>query len=112
MSDFAITCDELPNEAALDELLQHLRDYNTGFVGPAEFKRFLLTVRDRGGELVGGLEGEFAWTWLHVSYLWVTEERRRSGIGAALLDTAERRASAPLRRQLSRYIRIPGAWLL
>ncbi|MGP4046506.1 GNAT family N-acetyltransferase [Streptomyces sp. 2A115] len=45
-----------------------------------------------GDELVGGLIG-YTWaTWLHVTYLWVDERHRGSGIGSRLLSQAEHMA--------------------
>jgi len=44
------------------------------------------------GELAGGLVGHTWTSWLHVTYLWVDERHRGSGLGSQLLATAERLA--------------------
>jgi GNAT superfamily N-acetyltransferase len=47
---------------------------------------------DGTGELAGGLVGHTWTTWLHVTYLWVDERHRGTGLGSQLLATAERLA--------------------
>ena len=49
-------------------------------------------VLDETGALAGGLVGHTWATWLHVTYLWVDDRHRGSGLGSALLDEAERTA--------------------
>ncbi|MGW0626538.1 GNAT family N-acetyltransferase [Streptomyces sp. NPDC001984] len=44
---------------------------------------------DSTGELAGGLVGHTWTTWLHVTYLWVDDRHRGSGLGSRLLATAE-----------------------
>lgn len=45
---------------------------------------------DHTAELVGGLAGHTWGRWLHVNYLWVSEQHRGAGHGAQLLAEAER----------------------
>ncbi|MFF8973219.1 GNAT family N-acetyltransferase [Streptomyces sp. NPDC014995] len=47
---------------------------------------------DDAGDLAGGLVGHTWTTWLHVTYLWVDERHRGSGLGTRLLTEAERLA--------------------
>ncbi|MFJ8634153.1 GNAT family N-acetyltransferase [Streptomyces sp. NPDC093568] len=46
-------------------------------------------VLDDTGDMVGGLVGHTWTTWLHVTYLWVDERHRGSGLGSQLLAHAE-----------------------
>ncbi|MFI5686000.1 GNAT family N-acetyltransferase [Streptomyces sp. NPDC051636] len=45
---------------------------------------------DESGELAGGLVGHTWATWLHVTYLWVDNRHRGTGLGSRLLAEAER----------------------
>ncbi|WP_432025436.1 GNAT family N-acetyltransferase [Streptomyces sp. 1222.5] len=45
---------------------------------------------DDSGELAGGLVGHTWTTWLHVTYLWVDDRHRGTGLGSRLLAEAER----------------------
>ncbi|PAZ10446.1 N-acetyltransferase [Streptomyces sp. SA15] len=47
---------------------------------------------DSSDALAGGLVGHTWATWLHVTYLWVDERHRGSGLGSHLLARAERAA--------------------
>ncbi|MFJ4693930.1 GNAT family N-acetyltransferase [Streptomyces sp. NPDC088766] len=47
---------------------------------------------DDTGALAGGLVGHTWTTWLHVTYLWVDERHRGTGLGTGLLAEAERLA--------------------
>ncbi|MGW0824052.1 GNAT family N-acetyltransferase [Streptomyces sp. NPDC002845] len=44
---------------------------------------------DESDTLAGGLVGHTWATWLHVTYLWVTEPHRGAGLGSRLLSEAE-----------------------
>ncbi|MER7675075.1 N-acetyltransferase [Streptomyces sp. NPDC096934] len=45
---------------------------------------------DSAGDLAGGLVGHTWTTWLHVTYLWVADLHRGSGLGSRLLAEGER----------------------
>jgi len=49
---------------------------------------------DSEGALAGGLVGHTWTTWLHVTYLWVDERHRGTGLGTRLLARAEEVAAA------------------
>ncbi|MFJ7966101.1 GNAT family N-acetyltransferase [Streptomyces sp. NPDC096324] len=48
---------------------------------------------DEAGALAGGLAGHTWTTWLHVTYLWVDDRHRGTGLGTRLLARAERTAT-------------------
>ncbi|MET8855401.1 GNAT family N-acetyltransferase [Streptomyces sp. NPDC004579] len=48
---------------------------------------------DETGALAGGLAGHTWTTWLHVTYLWVDDRHRGTGLGTRLLTQAERTAT-------------------
>jgi GNAT superfamily N-acetyltransferase len=49
-------------------------------------------VRDAEGEVQGGMIGQMLWEWLYVEKLWLPASLRGTGMGAAVLDAAERHA--------------------
>jgi len=79
---------DLDGERAL-AIRELLRDYNARFIGRPSWLPLVLTALDCDDELVGGLVGEYGLGWLHVTILAVNPERRRTGIGARLLEQAE-----------------------
>lgn len=44
------------------------------------------------GRLVGALISDLYWGWLDIDHLWLHEDYRRQGLGARLLQTAEKEA--------------------
>jgi GNAT superfamily N-acetyltransferase len=88
-STVRITVDpDLDGERAI-AIREMLRDYNARFIGRPSWVPVVLTALDCDDELVGGLVGEYGLGWLHVTMLAVAPERRRTGIGAQLLELAE-----------------------
>jgi GNAT superfamily N-acetyltransferase len=61
---------------------------------PGGDTRFGLRLLDAADALAGGLSGRMYWGWLFVEALWVREDWRGRGAGAALLAAAERHAAA------------------
>jgi GNAT superfamily N-acetyltransferase len=57
---------------------------------PYDWKRLCLFAENEDGELIGGLEAETFWNWLHIVFLWT--DVRGEGIGTELVLTAEEEA--------------------
>ena len=66
-----------------------LRKYNIGFIGDPHEEAVNVFARDENGDVIGGLLGHIKWKWLYVSKLWVSDEHRGRGHGAALVKAAE-----------------------
>ena len=79
---------DLDGDRAL-AIREMLRDYNARFIGRPDWLPVVITALDCDDELVGGLVGEYGLAWLHVTMLAVAPERRRTGIGAQLIEQAE-----------------------
>jgi GNAT superfamily N-acetyltransferase len=80
----------LEEVAALDE---HLYRHNVAVTGCDDGRWLAIFVRDEAGALRAGLHG---WTWGRTGFvrtLWVREDLRGRGLGARLLQEAEREAS-------------------
>ncbi|WP_330310150.1 MULTISPECIES: GNAT family N-acetyltransferase [unclassified Streptomyces] len=81
-----------------DLLRKRLRDTNTaaspvlralrGTPGERELPLHIWAL-DETGALAGGLVGHTWATWLHVTYLWVDDLHRGTGLGSRLLSHAE-----------------------
>jgi len=77
-----------PGEVS-SELEKRLRAFNEALAGPLQTKRVVLAVRDETNRLIAGLTAEMFWNALYIDILWVDEDHRRRGYGAALLRRAE-----------------------
>jgi GNAT superfamily N-acetyltransferase len=80
--------DRNPGEVS-SELEKRLRAFNEALAGPLRTKHVVLAVRDETGRLIAGLTAEIFWNALYIDILWVDEDHRRRGYGAALLRRAE-----------------------
>jgi O-acetyl-ADP-ribose deacetylase (regulator of RNase III)/ribosomal protein S18 acetylase RimI-like enzyme len=90
--DLRITLETAPTQADRDAIVAGLRAHNRRNAPAPGWEPLTLFLRDTGGNLCGGLIAESGWRWLHVYFLWVSEESRRHGYGRALLERAEAEA--------------------
>jgi GNAT superfamily N-acetyltransferase len=68
-------------------LVRELVAYNNEH-GPSENWQYVgFYALDESGDLIGGIQGNFEWDWLHVTHLWVKEKRH--GLGRRLVSAAE-----------------------
>src|SRR5919107_1332444 len=78
-------------DADLDARLdRELSAYNLATSAVHDQAEFTVKVEDDAGELVAGLSG---WTWgtcAGIALVWVREDRRAQGVGARLLEAADR----------------------
>ena len=79
--------------AQLDALLaERIYQFNSRATGYFDAQSFGATQRDAAGNVLAGVSG-FTWGGCcFVSHLWVAEEHRGKGLGAALLNVFERNA--------------------
>jgi GNAT superfamily N-acetyltransferase len=81
---------EAPTEAERAAILKPLLEFNRCAVGDAGHSRVAILLRDdKTSEVTGGLWASVFYNWLYVELLCVPEAARGSGIGTALLATAE-----------------------
>jgi GNAT superfamily N-acetyltransferase len=78
--------------AASRQLWAGLLRFNRATAGPLRYTRTVLTVRDEGGRLQGGLILQSYWKESYVELLWLSARARRGGLGRKLMQEAERRA--------------------
>jgi GNAT superfamily N-acetyltransferase len=92
VADFHLDCVEGPSEDAVLELRRRLQEYNRPFLEIDREGSFLITTRDPVGLLLGGIACTTVGQWLEIDYLWVAEGQRGRGLGALLVEEAERKA--------------------
>ena len=88
--EFRITNDPSPQD--IEKIHNQLRKYNRSRREPSEAVPIGVFYEDTNGEMTAGLTGELFGNWLCIRFLWVSEERRRQGIGSQLLHAAEAEA--------------------
>jgi GNAT superfamily N-acetyltransferase len=76
--------------ADIDTVKANLLAFNVAHIGDPEEEAVNIFVRNANDTVVGGLLGHIRWRWLYVSKLWVADELRGQGRGAALLEAAEK----------------------
>jgi O-acetyl-ADP-ribose deacetylase (regulator of RNase III)/GNAT superfamily N-acetyltransferase len=94
VSGLTITLETAPAQADRDAIVAGLRTHNRRNAPAPDWQPLTLFLRDAAGELRGGLIAESGWRWLHIYFLWVSDEARHQGYGRALLERAEAEARA------------------
>jgi len=72
-------------------VLAGLIGYNTEKMGRQKYRRFAVSLRDRG-EIVGGIVGEVWMTVLFIQLFWIEARFRGKGHGSALIEKIEQQA--------------------
>lgn len=83
--------DDPATEAFLTERIYEFNAKATGYV---DAESFSATYRDEAGDIVAGICG---YTWggcCYITYLWVSEQTRGSGLGRRLMEATEAHARA------------------
>lgn len=87
----------LQNELATEisaAVRQGIRQADPPDVPPrlADYHPLHLSLRDGGGQMIGGVYGTTMWSWLMIDGLWVAGAYRGQGLGRRLLAEAEAHA--------------------
>lgn len=101
LPEFAWVVNERPNEKDVQELKQHLRDYNVTHANSIDGYGIAIFVRDDQRQMVAGISG---WLWgecLEIDYLWVQEAVRGQGVGKQLVIALEEAAVVRGCRQIT-----------
>jgi GNAT superfamily N-acetyltransferase len=85
----SIVKDLAPTADDLAQVRNGLMAFNESQAGAVRVDRFAVYLRDVAGTIHGGLVGFFAWQWMSVDWLWVSDSLRGQGYGSALLREAE-----------------------
>jgi GNAT superfamily N-acetyltransferase len=92
MKDCSITLEADPTDADIQAIVHGLVQFNNSYTEAENWQRLVLSLRNPGGALQGGLLGHTHWRWLFVSHLWIAEPVRRQGYGRSLILRAEEEA--------------------
>src|SRR4051812_9797765 len=88
-----LTLEDDPSAETIATLRSGIDAYNAEKIGADDTRKLAILARDATGAICGGLYGESYWGWLFIEFLWVAPSRRASGVGARLLQQAEREAT-------------------
>jgi GNAT superfamily N-acetyltransferase len=91
---YTIQLEEAPAPEDFQFVFDALTEYNRRYAPDIDYRRLCIFIRDEQNKIIGGLLGETAWGWLHVSILWLSEGLRRQGYGSRLLAMTEAEALA------------------
>lgn len=80
---------EKPVTADVQAIAAPLQAYNNESGPPAHPLPVALAIQSPEGNILGGLWGQCIYGWLHVDFLVVPPELRRTGIGTRLMQQAE-----------------------
>jgi len=78
-----------PSPQDIDQIYQGLGDFNRRFIPEITDESFAIFVRDKSGEILGGLTGFIYMTSVQIRFFWLTEKERNQGYGAALIRKIE-----------------------
>ena len=84
-----IDSDLAPTASDMVQIRAGLMAFSESQAGPVQIQPVAVYLRDDDGAIQGGLVGYFAWRWLSIEWLWVSETLRGQGHGSALLRQAE-----------------------
>ena len=86
---FGIAASDTPDAGTFEAIFEALDATSRVLVGPARPHLLVISIRDDGGAVVGGLWGYTVFQWLHVQMLVVPEQLRGLGVGSNLMAAAE-----------------------
>ena len=83
---------ETPSTKESSELVARFQEFlaAAGMPDESEDRVFVIQARDEADRLVAGILATVYWNGLEIDTLWVDERHRGKGLGAGLLDRAER----------------------
>ena len=89
MSKLTLTRENDPASADVAALGDGLSAHATPLLGSSGFEPVAVFAREGDGVIRGGVYARINWTWLHVSLLWVHDDRRGTGLGTELMTEIE-----------------------
>ncbi|NTJ42983.1 GNAT family N-acetyltransferase [Agrobacterium larrymoorei] len=87
--NYEINLTDGADDEAKATILGALKNYNVNRFGSAEWKDIVISLKNEDGNVIGGLAGQTARSWLYTALLFIPEELRGHGLGPKLLGMAE-----------------------
>jgi GNAT superfamily N-acetyltransferase len=84
---------DTPNPDDEAFVIAQTRAYNAAFA-TKDIRSLCVFVRDEAGRMMGGLTAKTYWNYLDISFLWVAQAHRHTGLASKLMHAAEREALA------------------
>ena len=78
-----------PNRDVIDAINRGLTEFNQSVQPDPLASPLVLAIRNDNGDVVAGVLGRFAYSWLRIDVVWVADEYRGKGRGAKLMRRAE-----------------------
>lgn len=89
MGDLELTVETNPTAQDIEALGRGLTEHALPTTGVAGFRPLAVFARDARGTLIGGIQGQVNWNWLHIALFWVSGSARHRGLGSRLLAAIE-----------------------
>jgi ribosomal protein S18 acetylase RimI-like enzyme len=89
VDDLNLVYDPLPSGALTDFISKNVINTNFARTGVSTWHPVGFFLRNKRGEVLGGVTGHVWAGWIHINYLWVTEMLRGQRNGTRLMDAAE-----------------------
>jgi GNAT superfamily N-acetyltransferase len=94
MDQLKLTITSGANPADVEALRVGLTEHAASKNRQRDYQILLVLLRDKTGNIVGGLYGNTLWGWLEISLLWVAEHHRIAKLGSRIMAAAEQEAIA------------------
>jgi len=90
--EYSLSITDVADEEIRQAIVAPLVEYNASQAGPSQNRPIAVLVKNREGEIVGGLWGHTGYEWLFTQLLVVPAHLRGRGVGAKVMQLAEREA--------------------
>lgn len=90
--NYQVVVESEPVQAEMEIIINGLSAYNASKANGDTPNYLFIAVRGTDGSIAGGLVGATYLGWLQVLAVWITDELRGLGYGAALMQAAEKEA--------------------
>jgi GNAT superfamily N-acetyltransferase len=89
LQDFTVTIETDPSPQDIKALGDGLTEHALPTTGGPGFLPLAVFARDADGRMAGGISAFVNWNWLQIALVWISPERRHTGLGSQLLSRIE-----------------------